>query len=401
MKKLFILLISLFSVTIATENLKGKSEIIFSYKGPKDVLVRLYHNNQLLETITYKDVVQIEMPNNEYTFEVQVKDAKKQFTVYAYDNIVYVEISTKQIRSSIIIKISKKTEPLPTPTPQLTRETKANGHLERGNIYFNNKAYDMAITEYSEAIQLNPNFTTAYNNRGNAYYNKGDYDRAIADYTQAIRLNPNFAAMYFNRGDAYYKKMDYDRAIANYEATLKIDPNHSGAKNNMEIAIQAKTTIQQVTHSESTYKSNKNLNTIGVSIGTSFATPALIGTIHGTFAPIPNIYLELGIDLGLIYGGSNDSEDYSVDDYYSLYPFVNIGYFLPITNEDGWYLGAGIGYMFGKYTFDDGEAYINIPAFNLITGFIINNFFNISYTLRTNFKGVNNKVTAGIIYRFK
>ena len=39
-----------------------------------------------------------------------------------------------------------------------------------------------------------------YCNRGYAYGKKGDYNRAIADYTQAIELNPNYVEAYNNRG---------------------------------------------------------------------------------------------------------------------------------------------------------------------------------------------------------
>ena len=36
-----------------------------------------------------------------------------------------------------------------------------------------------------------------------AYNDKGEYDRAISDYTNAIEINTRFAAAYYNRGLAY------------------------------------------------------------------------------------------------------------------------------------------------------------------------------------------------------
>ena len=36
-----------------------------------------------------------------------------------------------------------------------------------------------------------------------AYAHKGDHDRAIQDYNEAIRLNPQFASAFNNRGVAY------------------------------------------------------------------------------------------------------------------------------------------------------------------------------------------------------
>ena len=54
---------------------------------------------------------------------------------------------------------------------------------------------------------------TAHNNRGVAYRLKGEYDLAFSDYKEAIRLNPNSANYYNNLGVIYRIKHDYDRAI--------------------------------------------------------------------------------------------------------------------------------------------------------------------------------------------
>ena len=59
-------------------------------------------------------------------------------------------------------------------------------HAKTGN-------YDKAITDYSEAIRLNPEFRRWDYNRGMCYSLKGDHDKAIADCTEAIRLDPKDA----------------------------------------------------------------------------------------------------------------------------------------------------------------------------------------------------------------
>ena len=43
----------------------------------------------------------------------------------------------------------------------------------------------------------------AYNNRGNAYASRGEAQKAISDYNEAVRINPNFGAAFNNRGNAY------------------------------------------------------------------------------------------------------------------------------------------------------------------------------------------------------
>jgi tetratricopeptide (TPR) repeat protein len=94
--------------------------------------------------------------------------------------------------------------------------------------YVNKGDYDRAISDYTQALGINPNDAQIYNNRGNAYRSKKDYDRAIADYTQALSINPNDAgAYYYNRGWAYDDKGDYNRAIADYTEAIRLGYKYS------------------------------------------------------------------------------------------------------------------------------------------------------------------------------
>jgi tetratricopeptide (TPR) repeat protein len=87
--------------------------------------------------------------------------------------------------------------------------------------------YDRALADFNQAIQLEPNSAKAHYERSVVYLNKGDYDRAIADCSQAIKLDPNDAADYNNRGIAYSRKGEYNRAIADYTQAIKLDPNYA------------------------------------------------------------------------------------------------------------------------------------------------------------------------------
>ena len=139
--------------------------------------------------------------------------------------------------------------------------------------------------------------------------------------------------------------------------------------------------------------------TIGFSAGTSFSVPWVIATVHGTIAPFKYSFLEIGCDLGLI------TLEPKVN-YYSLYPFAHLAFFMPFPKappvlKGGWYVGAGAGYLMAYYTFSEGEhPPIYILAFDAIAGVNLFNFLDISYTLRTDFKGLNNKVSVGFTYRF-
>jgi len=48
--------------------------------------------------------------------------------------------------------------------------------------HFKNKDFKKAIASYSQAIEVNPDYTKAYYNRGNAKLNIKDFDGAIDDF---------------------------------------------------------------------------------------------------------------------------------------------------------------------------------------------------------------------------
>ena len=145
------------------------------------------------------------------------------------------------------------------------------------------------------------------------------------------------------------------------------------------------------------------LHTIGVSLGSAFSDPWVIATVHGTFSPVRHMLLELGLDAGFISAHRFD-DDYSRDPlsgYFSFYPFLHIGGFIPFREKGGWYIGGGGGYMGGRYTWGYRYAVVSVFAADFITGFNIGNVFDISYTVRTNFRSASNKLSLGYTYRFK
>jgi tetratricopeptide (TPR) repeat protein len=105
----------------------------------------------------------------------------------------------------------------------------ANAYYWRGLSYFQKKDYDSAISNHTEAIRINPNDAVAYYWRSEAYYDKNEFDRVIADCTQAIHINPKYANAYFGRGNAYVNKKDYNMAITDYNEAIRIDPSYANA----------------------------------------------------------------------------------------------------------------------------------------------------------------------------
>ena len=112
--------------------------------------------------------------------------------------------------------------------------------VRQGDTHFGNRDFDRAISDYSEAIQLDPMNAIALHNRGLAYANKSQNDEAITDYSEAIRLDPTNALALHNRGLAYANKRQYDEAIADYSEAIRLDPTNALALHNRGLAYANK-----------------------------------------------------------------------------------------------------------------------------------------------------------------
>jgi tetratricopeptide (TPR) repeat protein len=93
-----------------------------------------------------------------------------------------------------------------------------------------------AIDDYTNAIQLKPDYATAYNNRGNAHLDQGNSTAAIRDYDEAIQLRPHHADAFYNRGIARHDQGDFAAAIRDYDEAIRLKPDYTNAYNNRGIA---------------------------------------------------------------------------------------------------------------------------------------------------------------------
>src|SRR5207302_2004474 len=97
---------------------------------------------------------------------------------------------------------------LPSQGPPLIAATDEIRAYRRGEACREKKDYDKAITEFTEALRVNPQYAAAFKERGRTYLEKKDYDKAIAGSTVALRLDPRSAQAYSDRGNAWRAKKE-------------------------------------------------------------------------------------------------------------------------------------------------------------------------------------------------
>jgi len=101
---------------------------------------------------------------------------------------------------------------------------KRDRHLSQGLELFQQKDYEQALVEYTEAIRLDPACAVAYANRASIYFNQGELDKAINDCDRALELDAKLMLAYANRAGAYLNKGELDRAIADCTRAIELDP---------------------------------------------------------------------------------------------------------------------------------------------------------------------------------
>ena len=65
--------------------------------------------------------------------------------------------------------------------------------------------------------------------RGIAFAEEGQFDLAIRDFTEAIHMRPDYSSAFYNRGLTYTRLEQYEDGIRDYTTAISIVPEHQGA----------------------------------------------------------------------------------------------------------------------------------------------------------------------------
>ena len=96
-------------------------------------------------------------------------------------------------------------------------------YCNRAKTYELLQLHDRALSDYTQATQLDPNDARPYSDRGVLYDNLMCYKDALADHDRAVFLDPTDALAYFNRGVTLQRIQRYEEALKDYTRSIELD----------------------------------------------------------------------------------------------------------------------------------------------------------------------------------
>lgn len=92
----------------------------------------------------------------------------------------------------------------------------AEEYFQRGNSNYNLGNYEAAVTDYSAAIEQNPENAEYYYWRARSYSRLENSEAAFADYNKALEIDPDYAFAYLSRGLTHDRLGDNTSATADF-----------------------------------------------------------------------------------------------------------------------------------------------------------------------------------------
>lgn len=144
---------------------------------------------------------------------------------------------------------------------------RARAHVDLGAAYLQQAKYEIALSEFTEATQIDPSYALAYSGLGLVYAALGQDTKADANYKKSIELQPGSSESHNNYGSFLCSRKRYDESIPHFLEAVK-NPLYatphlayanagicSARKNdikNAEIYLNKALQIQPLTHSAAT-----------------------------------------------------------------------------------------------------------------------------------------------------
>ena len=108
---------------------------------------------------------------------------------------------------------------------QQTHQLTVDELKDQGNQFFKNRRYKEALECYNQALQIDPQNVTLYNNRGSCFLHLGMHSELKSNSDSALVLDPANAKARVHRATAWEKLGDLTGAIQDLQIAQNLNPN--------------------------------------------------------------------------------------------------------------------------------------------------------------------------------
>ncbi len=102
-------------------------------------------------------------------------------------------------------------------------ELKAKEWIDKGVAFMNAENYEMGLSAFNNAVEIEPTSSWAHINRGWALNTLGDYNQALKEFNRASDLDPKNLWIYVNRGVSYNFLGNYRQGLLDEEKAISLD----------------------------------------------------------------------------------------------------------------------------------------------------------------------------------
>jgi len=95
-----------------------------------------------------------------------------------------------------------------------------------GIAYYDLEQYEQAVSDFSNAIDLNTDDILSLKTRGWAYQKLGQLDPALRDLTTCIERKPSVRHHYVERASIHRDRGEFEAALFDFEKAIAIDPDN-------------------------------------------------------------------------------------------------------------------------------------------------------------------------------
>lgn len=109
-------------------------------------------------------------------------------------------------------------------------QQKAEEFKVKGNNYFKDHDFELALEQYSKAIESNPLNAVYYSNRAFCHIKLENYGSAVEDASKAISIDNKFVKGYYRRGTAYFAMIKNRDALQDFSQVIRMNPKDPDAQ---------------------------------------------------------------------------------------------------------------------------------------------------------------------------